>query len=78
MKNNILVLFIALSTSFLMSCATAQVATNLTPDKINAALDEAYTKFKDVKEGKNADYIKELDNKMHSLIKDYPHLWDGK
>ena len=24
------------------------------------------------------DYIKELDQKMHSLIKDYPHLWDGK
>ncbi len=60
MKNNILVLVFALSASFLMSCATAQVATNLTPDKINAALDEAYTKFKDVKEGKNADYIKEL------------------
>ena len=29
-------------------------------EKINAALDEAYTKYKDVKEGKNADYIKEL------------------
>ena len=25
-----------------------------------------------------SDYIKELDNKMHSLIEDYPHLWDGK
>ena len=24
------------------------------------------------------DYMKELDDKMHSLIKDYPHLWDGK
>jgi len=24
------------------------------------------------------DYMKEMDNKMHSLIKDYPHLWDGK
>ncbi|HEY3386926.1 MAG TPA: glutaminase A [Saprospiraceae bacterium] len=47
---------------FLMSCATAQVGTNLTPEKINAALDEAFTKFKDVKEGKNADYIKELAN----------------
>jgi len=32
----------------------------LTPEKIKAALDEAYTKFKDVKEGKNADYITEL------------------
>ncbi len=60
MKINIIVFAIALSSSFLMSCATAQVATNLTPDKINAALDEAYNKFKDVKEGKNADYIKEL------------------
>ena len=35
---------------------------NLTPEKIKAALDEAYTKFKDVKDGKNADYIKELAN----------------
>jgi glutaminase len=40
----------------------AQTASNLTPEKIQAALDEAYTKFKDVKEGKNADYIKELAN----------------
>jgi glutaminase len=32
----------------------------LTKEKIQAALDEAYEKFKDVKEGKNADYIKEL------------------
>ena len=34
----------------------------LTKEKIQAALDEAYMKFKDVKEGKNADYIKELAN----------------
>src|SRR5215204_5134531 len=39
--------------------ANAQV---LTKEKIQAALDEAYTKFKDLKEGKNADYIKELAN----------------
>ncbi len=32
----------------------------LAKEKVQAALDEAYTKFKDVKEGKNADYIKEL------------------
>lgn len=32
----------------------------LTKKNINAALTEAYTKFKDVKEGANADYIKEL------------------
>lgn len=24
------------------------------------------------------DYLKELDSKMRNLIKDYPHLWDGK
>jgi glutaminase len=32
----------------------------LTDQQIQAALDEAYAKFKDVKDGKNADYIKEL------------------
>ena len=32
----------------------------LTPENLQKVLDEAYTKFKDVKEGKNADYIKEL------------------
>jgi glutaminase len=32
----------------------------LTKEKIEAALTEAYNKFKDLKEGKNADYIKEL------------------
>src|SRR6478672_7420772 len=34
----------------------------LTKANIQAALDEAYNKFKDLKEGKNADYIKELAN----------------
>jgi glutaminase len=38
----------------------AQTGGALTKEKIQAALDEAYTKFKDVKDGKNADYIKEL------------------
>jgi glutaminase len=32
----------------------------LTKQNIEAALNEAYNKFKDLKEGKNADYIKEL------------------
>lgn len=32
----------------------------LVPENIQKALDEAYAKFKDIKEGKNADYIKEL------------------
>ncbi len=40
----------------------AQTGNALSPEKINAALDEAYTKYKDVKDGKNADYIKELAN----------------
>lgn len=38
----------------------AQSANTMTKEQINAALDEAYTKFKEVKEGKNAAYIKEL------------------
>jgi len=51
---SIAVIFMALSTN--------SYGQNLTPEKIKAALDEAYTKFKDVKDGKNADYIKELAN----------------
>lgn len=34
----------------------------LSKEKIEATLNEAYEKFKDLKEGKNADYIKELAN----------------
>lgn len=34
----------------------------LTKEAIQKALDDAYNKFKDLKEGKNADYIKELAN----------------
>ncbi|HNS17640.1 MAG TPA: glutaminase A [Bacteroidales bacterium] len=37
-------------------------AQDLTKDQIQKALDEAYAEFKDVKDGKNADYIKELAN----------------
>ncbi|MBZ5859026.1 glutaminase A [Flavihumibacter profundi] len=37
-----------------------QADNTLTPANIQKALDEAYDKFKDIKEGKNADYIKEL------------------
>src|SRR3954467_5237318 len=53
------VLLAAIVTSF--SAVNIQAQT-LTKEKINAALDEAYNKFKDLKEGKNADYIKELAN----------------
>jgi glutaminase len=37
-------------------------AQNLTKENIQKVLDDAYNKFKDLKEGKNADYIKELAN----------------
>ncbi|WP_232373281.1 glutaminase A [Pinibacter aurantiacus] len=40
----------------------AQTKTDLSKANIEKLLNEAYTKFKDVKEGKNADYIKELAN----------------
>ena len=40
--------------------APAPVDASLSPANIQKALDDAYAKFKDVKEGKNADYIKEL------------------
>jgi glutaminase len=42
--------------------AVAMTSAGLSVDEINAALDEAYNKFANVKEGKNADYIKELAN----------------
>jgi glutaminase len=42
--------------------ATMQTSSGLSKDKIEAVLNDAYEKFKDLKEGKNADYIKELAN----------------
>lgn len=42
--------------------ATPAVADPMSPAAIQAALDEAYAKFVNTKEGKNADYIKELAN----------------
>ncbi|MCX6247367.1 MAG: glutaminase A [Bacteroidetes bacterium] len=45
---------------FIHPCIIKAQDNALTKEKIQAALDEAYAKFKDVKEGKNADYIKEL------------------
>jgi glutaminase len=56
------ILAIAMMCGILPTVSFAQVSNTLTPEKIKAALDEAYTKFKDVKDGKNADYIKELAN----------------
>jgi glutaminase len=66
MKNNknkttgIMLTAVLLVALFMPMPLLAQANNTLTGEKIKAALDEAYTKFKDVKEGKNADYIKEL------------------
>ena len=59
-KNAVRMTLLAVSfTGLLPTLANAQT-NNLTKEKIEAALNEAYNKFKDLKEGKNADYIKEL------------------
>src|SRR5215831_16153619 len=48
---------------FVPLCTTALLAqSTLTKANIEQALNDAYNKFKDLKEGKNADYIKELAN----------------
>jgi glutaminase len=62
----VLALVFALPSSFAQKTKKAAAAPAvtvdpaLTPEKIQQAIDDAYAKFKDVKEGKNADYIKEL------------------
>src|SRR6478736_198748 len=56
----IMALTINLLVFIIPNISQAQSDKGLTKEKIQAALDEAYAKFKDVKEGKNADYIKEL------------------
>jgi glutaminase len=61
MKHIVILCLIAVSLAFPAARLSAQSG-SLTKEKIQAALDEAYMKFKDVKEGKNADYIKELAN----------------
>jgi glutaminase len=55
-------LAISFAILFLAGYQNSASAQALTKEKIQAALDEAYNKFKDVKDGKNADYIKELAN----------------
>jgi len=42
--------------------STSRAQLTLSPTDIQNALEEAYNKFKDLREGKNADYIKELAN----------------
>jgi len=60
-RTGVLTILIITLCVFIRPCLLVAQADNmLTKEKIQAALDEAYNKFKDVKEGKNADYIKEL------------------
>src|SRR5215831_16952779 len=56
--SNHLLLTLVLLVTFLQTYSQPQAS--ISPATINKALDEAYNKFKDLKEGKNADYIKEL------------------
>lgn len=55
-------LTLLLFTSLLYSQSKEKPANVMSKENIEAVLKEAYSKFKDVKEGKNADYIKELAN----------------
>jgi glutaminase len=73
MKNN---LFKMLHSKFIATallvvfCAATGVAQDLSKANIEAALNEAYEKFKDLKEGANADYIPELakvDSKIYGI-----------
>jgi glutaminase len=59
-KFRLILLSIAITWTAQTTMSQTQVSNALSPEKIKAALDEAFTKFKDIKEGKNADYIKEL------------------
>ena len=71
-KSGVLMVIIITLFVFISPCLlVAQPDHTLTREKIQAALDEAYSKFKDVKEGKNADYIKELaqvDPKIFGIV----------
>lgn len=62
--SNYALLFLSASIFVPMAFSKLKAQSNapLTKANIEAALNEAYDKFKDLKEGKNADYIKELAN----------------
>jgi glutaminase len=66
------VLAMALSTFATPALARKATATDaLSPANIQAALDSAYTQFKDLKEGKNADYIPalaEVDPNIYGIV----------
>ncbi|MBS7252910.1 glutaminase A [Flavobacterium branchiicola] len=53
-------IFVVLMTTFIINQSYSQ--TTLTKQNIESVLNNAFNKFKDLKEGKNADYIKELAN----------------
>src|SRR5215213_7988414 len=55
-----LVFFSIAAITVLLSKAQAQGT--MSKERLEAILNDAYNKFKDLKEGKNADYIKELAN----------------
>lgn len=57
---NLKLMVAALLVSFLVMPALVFGQTSLSKSDIEKALSEAFQKYKDVKEGKNADYIKEL------------------
>ena len=57
-----LVMIFALVLASVMTITSKAQSSTLTKDNIEKVLNDAYNKFKDLKEGKNADYIKELAN----------------
>src|SRR4249919_1681203 len=56
---NLVMIFAVVLASVMTITSKAQTST-LTKENIEKILNDAYNKFKDLKEGKNADYIKEL------------------
>src|SRR5215831_18285717 len=62
MKSNFSSFAKSLLFSLAFFCIVTVQAQTLTKDRIESVLNDAYNKFKDLKEGKNADYIKELAN----------------
>jgi glutaminase len=60
--SNLRSVLLLLSMAGILTNKTFSQGATLTKEKIDAALNEAYNKYKDLKEGKNADYIKELAN----------------
>jgi glutaminase len=60
MKTNLIISRMAAAFFLSLVLVIGASAQNLSKENIQKALDEAYAKFRNLKEGKNADYIKEL------------------